>query len=448
MDINQLKEKHVHFIGCGGIGMLGLALIAHEEGAVVTGSDIAVSKNTKILNGHGILTFVGHDKSFLPYLRDSKIEKEKCIVIHSSAVKSDNCELAVAIQDGVQVYKRGIFLAEIAKSFETVISVTGSHGKTTVASMISHVLIKAGLNPGYYIGGIPTRWKLNASAGGRKILVTEADESDLSLAELESTIGIVLNLDNDHAWNVGGVDNLYDGFEKFALKSKKILLGSFDFPKGFLEKLKKGGGSFLNRISKSLPDLSDYGEFEIKNIITVLTIANYLRIDVMEAFEYLKEFPGVERRMTKIFCSDKLIVIEDYAHHPTEIKAVILALRKKYKDWNLTLLFQPHREKRLRYCFDGFVAELGKADFCYVLPVFGAWEDINERLDVKLAEAINGNKAVALGNDWDKCAGKILKQLPEKTLLVVMGAGDINKIIPLLLREINLLKNGYHNSKQ
>jgi len=440
MDIFQFKEKHIHFIGCGGIGMLGLALIAHEKGAFVTGSDIVISKNTIILNEQGIRTFVGHDKLFLPYLRNSKIDKEKCIIVYSSAVRPDNLELAAAIEDNVKTYKRGVFLTEIAKNFETVISVAGSHGKTTVTSMISHVLTKEGLHPGYCIGGIPTLWKRNASAGRGKIFVVEADESDLSLVELESTIGIILNLDNDHAWNVGGIDNLYNGFAKFAVKSKKLLPGSSDFPEGFLERLKKSGGSFLNRIpKKNLPDLSNYGEFEIKNIITVLTVANYLGLNITEAFGYLKKFPGVERRMSNLLCSDKLIVIEDYAHHPTEIKAVISTLRKKYNDWNLTLIFQPHREKRLRYCFDGFTAELSKADFCYVLPVFGAWEDINERLDTKLAETIGCNKATALGIDWEKCIGKVLKQLPQKTLLVIMGAGDINKIIPLLLREINQL---------
>ena len=432
MDIRQFKEKHIHFIGCGGIGMLGLALIAHEKGAFVTGSDIAAGKNTMILNELGIRTFIGHDKTFLPYLRDSKIDKEKCIVVYSSAVKQDNFELAEAIKDGVHSYRRGVFLAEIAKSFETIISVAGSHGKTTVTSMISHVLIKAGLDPGYYIGGIPAGWKRNASAGAGKILVAEADESDLSLVELDSSVGIALNLDNDHAWNVGGIDKLYDGFAKFAARSQKFLPGSPDFPEGFLERLKNNGVCFFNRISEGLPDLSDYSEFEIKNIITVLTVADYLGLNIMEAFKYLKEFPGVERRMTKIFSSDNLVVIEDYAHHPVEIKAVLSTLRKKYKDRTLTVIFQPHREKRLRYCFDGFIAELGKADFCYILPVFGAWEDINERLDVKLVEAIGGNKAVALGDDWQNCAGKILRQLPKKTLLVVMGAGDINKIAPLL----------------
>lgn len=416
--------------------MLGLALIAYEKGAFVTGSDIAASKNTRILNEQGILTFIGHDKSFLPYLRDPKIDKGECIAVYSSAVRPDNPELAEAIKDGIQAYRRGAFLAEIAKGFETVISVAGSHGKTTVTSMISHVLINAGLNPGYYIGGIPTLWKRNASAGAGKILIAEADESDLSLTELESFIGIVLNLDNDHAWNVGGIDKLYAGFAKFAARSKQFLPGSFDFPEGFLERLKKDKVCFLNRISKNLPDLSDYGKFEIKNIITSLTIASHFGLGITEAFSYLKAFPGVERRMTKIFSSDKLVIIEDYAHHPTEIKAVISAVRKRYKDWNLTVIFQPHREKRLKYCFDGFITELGKADFCYVLPVFGAWEDINERLDVKLAEAIGRNKAAVLGTEWEKSARKILTHLPQKTLLIIMGAGDINKIVPVFLAEI------------
>lgn len=432
----KFKEKHIHFIGCGGIGVLGLALIAHEKGAFVTGSDTAISKNTEILNDLNIRTFLGHDKSFLPYFKDPAVDKRKCIVVYSSAVKSDNPEVVEAIKDGVQTYRRGVFLAKIAKSFEIVISVAGSHGKTTVTSMISYVLMKAGLNPGYYIGGLPVGWDKNASAGAGKILVTEADESDLSLTELESSIAIILNLDNDHAWNVGGIDKLYDGFAKFAINSKSFLPGSSDFPDRFLERLKKNGVCFLNRNIENLPDLSDYSEFETKNIITVLTAVNHLGVNINEAFRYLKEFPGVERRMSNIFSSDNLMIMEDYAHHPNEIKVVLSTLRKRYKEWNLVLVFQPHREKRLKYCFDGFITELSKADFCYILPVYGAWEDISECLDVKLADAIGNNKAVALGKKWEKYIEKILKQLPQKTLLLIMGAGDINKIVPLLLKEM------------
>ena len=235
--------------------MLGLALIAHEKGAVVSGSDIIENNNTAILNECGIQTFSGHSESFLPYNRAPFLNKKDCIVVYSSAVKPDNPELATALTDGVKTYRRGSFLAEIAKSFKTVISVAGSHGKTTVTSMIAYALLKAGLNPGFYIGGIPSGWQRNASAGAGEVLVAEADESDLSLTEIDSSLAIALNLDNDHAWNVGGIEKLYGGFARFAARSEKFLPGSSDFPDGFLEGLRKTGICFLERLSTNLPNM-------------------------------------------------------------------------------------------------------------------------------------------------------------------------------------------------
>jgi len=294
------------------------------------------------------------------------------------------------------------------------------------------VLIKAGLNPAFYIGGFPHGCERNASCGAGKILVTEADESDLSINELHPTVGIVLNLDNDHAWNVGGLDKLLNGFTKYASDSKLFLNGSYNFPAGFLDSLK---ADFLP--SERIAFEERLTDAEQDNIITVVTAAKYCGVQPEFTLKALKDFPGVERRMSKIFDSANLTVIEDYAHHPAEINAVISQARRKYPAQKLVVLFQPHREKRLQYCFEGFARELSKADFVFILPVYGAWEDIGKHLDVELVKAI-GSKSMNITADWTLAAKTLAASInqEEKTLLMLLGAGDINHIIETLLKEL------------
>lgn len=408
--------------------MLGLALMVHEKGAIVTGSDIDHGKNTSVLESLNIKVFIGeHTSSNLP------IYKENCIVVYSSAVKPDNPELSKAISDGIPCFKRGVFLGKLSTTFKTLISVAGSHGKTTVTSMISHVLIKAGLNPGFYIGGFPHGWKRNASCGNGQILITEADESDLSINELHPTVGIALNLDNDHAWNVGGLDKLLDGFRKYASDSNFFLNGSDKFPNGFLAGLKADGINFLDREKMSELDRG-LTTSERDNTLTVITAAKFCGIEPGFTLSALKDFPGVERRMNKVFESDNITVIEDYAHHPTEINAVLSIARKNYPAYKIITVFQPHREKRLQYCFDGFVSELKKADFVFILPVYGAWENIGKRLDIELSEAIGKDKSSNISSNWTESAIKTTEIITDqKTLLMLLGAGDINHMIEPLI---------------
>ncbi|HBM15999.1 MAG TPA: hypothetical protein DD381_06620 [Lentisphaeria bacterium] len=427
----NLQNIKIHFIGCGGIGMLGLALMVLEKGAIVSGSDIEESKNTKLLKSLGARVVIGkHEALNIPS------QNEPCIIIYSSAVKLDNPELLRARELNYICYKRGEFLGILAKSFETVISVAGSHGKTTVTSMITYVLLKAGLKPGYYIGGFPRGWEKNASCGNGKTLVAEADESDLSLNFLCPTVGIALNLDNDHAWNVGGLDKLHEGFKKYVFDSRIFLNGSENFPEGFLEELKTNGIEFLERENMQTGESLNSAEYN--NLSTVVTVAGYFGITSQRTLDILKTFPGVERRMSRIFDSETLIVLEDYAHHPSEINAVISQVKTKYSDRKLIVLFQPHREKRLQFCFEAFVKELSKADFVFILPVFGAWENTGKKLEEELKKAI-GSKSRNISYDWNNSAFELSSFIKpeEKTLLMLLGAGDINQIIKPLVENLS-----------
>ena len=196
------QDTSIHFIGCGGIGMCGLALLSLKAGYIVSGSDVNISKNTNILLENGAMVNIGHFAKNLP-------KTHTYIVVYSSAIQTNNPELCTAKKNGIKCYKRGEYLALLAKQYKRVVSIVGSHGKTTVTAMIVHILKQCNvLNIGYLIGGWSIGLKTLGEIGNRDIFIIEVDESDLSLTQVSSNIGVVLNLDDDHSWNIGGKEKL------------------------------------------------------------------------------------------------------------------------------------------------------------------------------------------------------------------------------------------------
>lgn len=432
--IEGLKGKYIHFIGCGGIGMLGLALISNDAGAIISGSDIEESKNTKLLENKSIKLFLGHNKNNLPYLLDSSIKKENCIIVYSSAIRKDNTELVTALQDGVTVFKRGAFLGELAKEFDKVIVVAGSHGKTTVTAIIAYMLNNYGIESSFYIGGMPLDFENNAEYRSRLIFVTEGDESDLSILHLKPSIGIILNLDDDHAWNVGGSESLQEGFLNYAKNSKFVILGSENIPYGFKDALISNKVNIIQKISLDEDLLREYVGIEKENILTALTVAKKLGLDPQKALSAIKSFKGVERRMSNKYESENLTIIEDYAHHPAEIDAVLHLVSQKNKNKKVIIVIQPHREQRVKYFFNAFIKILSAADKVFVLPIFEAWEDASAKLDDKLVLALDG-KGSKLTNNWDE-ASKIVFEYAVKnkpSIILILGAGDNYKLTEKLL---------------
>ena len=431
---NKIKniDTSIHFIGCGGIGMCGLALLSLQAGYNVSGSDLIISKNTDILLKSGVAVSIGHSIANLP--RESTY-----IVVYSSAIQTENPELCKAQEQGIKCYKRGEYLALIAQRYKRVVSIAGSHGKTTVTAMLVHILKQCKCqNIGYLIGGWPVGLKTLGKVGNSDIFVIEVDESDLSLTLMSSHIGVVLNLDDDHSWNIGGKEKLKRGFVRFAERSNLLI---YPDNKEFNNIFKH------NSINKKIIDLENeninktgwnqigeiWGKYQRNNATVAVAVAVELGILQTEAIEAVKTFSGVERRMQKIFSNENVTILEDYAHHPVEVNAAISAVRETSPNQQLTVIFQPHRHARLKHYFNEFTFELKKADRIFTVPVFSAWSSTDIISSKDLANNI-GEKAVSLDGTWKEIAGKVIKEtILEKSIILTLGAGNINKVIPYLI---------------
>ncbi len=422
-------EISIHFIGCGGIGMCGLSLLCKQFGFKVTGSDLNSSKNTEYLMVNDITVNIKHSPNNLPKNNNS-------IVVFSSAVSKKNIELKKAMDNGIPCYTRGEFLAFISSHYKTVVSIAGSHGKTTVTSMLVHIFKNTSFpNLGYLIGGWPIGKSTLGNIGDGNIFIVEVDESDLSLTLFKSHLGVILNIDDDHAWNVGGNDKLSDGFKTFAKRSELIIYAD--------EKI----DTFLKDIScqKFKVDFEQinkfnsdkiYGDYQVKNAQTAMTIALRLGVEKQHIIQCLKDFQGVERRMQKAFSNNIFTIFEDYAHHPSEIKAALEAVKIKYPEKKLVVVFQPHRYARLKHYLNRFSIELKSADKTFVIPTFSAWSDKEDISEQELVAKI-GNNAQFIKGSWDTIADKIYLNLHfNNCIILVLGAGDVNHVIPKLITQI------------
>ncbi|MCP4176664.1 MAG: hypothetical protein GY756_02765 [bacterium] len=434
MCFDEFKNKNIHFVGCSGIGMAGLAYMVLDLKNRISGSDIVYNKSSKMLERNGAKIFIGHDSTNLPYIYDPSINKNDCIIIYSSAIDKKNIEIKQVLEDEVTCYKRGEFLAKISSCYDKVISVAGSHGKTSVTALITEILNKTDkYNPGYFIGGYPNSYEKNASLGDGSIFITEADESDLSFTHLNSDLGIILNITEDHSWSIGGGKKLMDGFSEFGERSDKLLLGANNIQEEFLNRVKEKKNKIIER--KTYDNLLDNKiiGFQRDNITTAVNVAEFLGINPKEALNIALNFKGVDRRMSIRYKSSDFLIIEDYAHHPLEIKNVIATVKKKYKT-EVQVVFQPHRYSRFLYYFDDFCRELNEAEYIFILPVFAAWEKQNDcdSLINKFTTKLN-NKSVYLNKSWNETANYILDKVKRKGVVLLFGAGDISKLIPALV---------------
>ncbi|HCE43733.1 MAG TPA: hypothetical protein DET40_09300 [Lentisphaeria bacterium] len=427
MDID--RYRNFHFIGCGGAGMVGLALIMHEKGFRVSGSDLKASLNTGVLQEKGIRVSIGHSPSNLP-------EDKNTFIVRSSAISESNPEFAAAIPRGLPHLRRGEFLAEIAKSYELVISVAGCHGKTSVTGLIAHILRKCGEKPGFMVGGKVTGWKYSGGAGDGRIFVTESDESDGTQIHLSSNIAVVNNVEDDHSWSVGGEQILYDNFAKFAENSKKLIYAPSPLADKIFAFHKNKNSLDLKGLSAKFADMKEWGGFQKINAAVAVEAVAEAGIDRQEAGKHARTFPGIERRMSERYQKDDFHLIEDYAHHPTEVAASIAALRERFPGHFLRVVFQPHRYARLEKYIDQLACELRKADEVIVVPVFAAWSEKGKVSSEDLVRKI-GKTAKSADSDWKPLAKSLLETKREKEILAIIGAGDIDEIITILAKIFN-----------
>jgi UDP-N-acetylmuramate--alanine ligase len=421
--------RKLHFIAIGGAGMSGLALVAHRLGAIVTGSDRAESSYMDRLRAAGLDPVVGHDPDRVP--PDAE-------VVVSTAIGPDNPELSRARERGQTEIHRGALLAELCTDGR-LIAIAGTHGKTTTTGMIVHALRELGADPTFFIGGeLPGAGDegapANAGLGTGEWIVAEADESDASFLELRPDVAVVTNVELDHHARWNSRAELFGAFAKFAAPAAGVARGD----DSALDAVVPQGAESVT-FTETTPGpaaltLSVPGRHNALNARAALAATELAGLDVDGAAAALESFPGMLRRQELKGERSGAAVYDDYAHHPTEVRATLAALRE-LKPERLIAVFQPHLYSRTKAFASDFGAALAAADEVGVLDVYAAREEPVGPLEgvsglaVARATADHaGGKRVMWLGDCETAARVLAPRLREGDLLVTIGAGDIFKL--------------------
>ena len=454
------KIQRIHFVGIGGAGMCGLAEVMLSLGYGVSGSDLREQTSLDRLRTVGAEIFIGHDAAHAA--------AADCVV-YSSAVLTDNPERQAAVSRGVPVIPRAQMLGEVLR-FKPGVAVAGTHGKTTVSSMLAAILAAAGQDPTCIIGGCLQDGGGNARIGDGEFVVVEADESDASFLHLQPVAAVITNIDNDHLPAFDGeISKLREAFVSFAnnlpfygaaivcaddagvaamaaqLTAVRVITYGFaDHAEVCATAVRAtaGGMDFILRLpsEERAIHLPVAGRHNVQNAAGACAAAWELGADVDAMVAGLGGFHGVRRRLEgygEIAVSNGMaLLIDDYAHHPTEIDATLAALRGAYPGRRLLLVFQPHRYTRTRDVWAGLVASLAAADELLLLDVYPAGEEPIRGADSNaLASALHERGAVfALAGDLAKAQRLIYQHARADDVIVTMGAGSIGTL-PAMLRE-------------
>jgi len=454
MKIELAKTEIIHFVGIGGIGMSGLALIMKRMGFNVQGTDIQTNKNIERLKRDKIKINIKHSKK--------NISKATIIVV-SSAIKKNNPELIAAKKRMLPIYKRGQMLANIVSLTKNIV-VTGSHGKTTTTSLLAAIFSKTKLDPTIINGGVLNAIKNSAKLGKSDWCILEADESDGSFIHVPPTYSIVTNIDREHMDFYDSMNDLKNLFIKFINKvpsfGKSFICIDDKNNNDLLKKLKNKNyftygtnpkSQFYIKNIRQTKEFSEYdlsirlpgkkniiikkikipllGVHNIRNSTAAAAVALTIGISKNTIKDGLKEFKGVQRRFNKIFTHRETDFYDDYAHHPTEIKEVLNGVRAAYKKEEVICVFQPHRISRLKDLKKEFSLSFKKADMVILCPIYAAGEKIKLGFNyTNFAKDIikNSKVKVFLVNDQYQLAKFIKNNIYGKKIVVGMGAGTIS----------------------
>jgi UDP-N-acetylmuramate--alanine ligase len=432
------SDRTLHFIGIGGAGMSGLALVSAELGAAVSGSDRSESSYTERLRRAGLEPVIGHDAGNVP------AEAE---VVVSTAISEQNPELAMARERGQRVLHRGELLAELCAE-KRLIAIAGTHGKTTTAAMAGWALRRLGADPAFFLGGeLPGAGAggeaTNAVWGAGDWIVAEADESDASFLALRPEVAVVTNVELDHHARWSSRTELMAAFRQFVAAAAAVgLPASPELDRLLPDETPRS----VLRFDESAPgppdlELAVAGRHNLLNARAALAAVELAGLDLDTAATALADFPGVRRRLERIGRRDGALIYDDYAHHPTEVRAALEALRE-LGPRRLIAVFQPHLYSRTKALSDQFGAALSLADEVGVLDVYPAREEpVGELagvsgLDVAKAAADRaGGRPVWWLVDADRAEAALGPRLDEGDLLVTIGAGDIFRLAERLAED-------------
>ena len=444
----------IHFVGIGGIGMSGIAEVMHNLGYTVQGSDFADSYVIEGLRERGIKVMIGHSADNLG---------DAAVVVTSTAVKKGNPERDAALERRIPLVRRAEMLAELMRLKNTV-AVAGTHGKTTTTSLIAAMLDHGGIDPTVINGGIINSYGSNARLGASDWMIVEADESDGSFLRLDGTLAVVTNIDPEHLDHYGDFDAIKEAFVEFVenvpfygaaimcldhpevqailpkIRDRRIITYGFSaqadirgenvtpHPGGnrfdVVVRSRDGSQRTIEGIELPMP-----GRHNVQNALAAVAVGLEMAMTDEQVAHGFDKFGGVKRRFTKVGEIDGVTIIDDYGHHPVEIRAVLSAAREG-AEGRVIAVAQPHRFTRLRDHMDDFQQAFNDADMVYISPVYAAGEEPIEGIDSEALVAgikARGHRSVSTVSDADDLAMTLADVVQDKDVVVCLGAGDFTK---------------------
>jgi UDP-N-acetylmuramate--alanine ligase len=453
-----LKKYHIHFVGIGGIGMSGIAELLLNLGYKVSGSDLSSSDLTRRLQSIGGVIYEGHA---------AKQIKGADVVVTSAAIVPDNPEVIAAAQASIPVIPRAEMLAELMR-LKYSVAIAGAHGKTSTTSLVAAVLDEGGLDPTVVIGGKLKSIGINALLGEGDFIVAEADESDGSFLKMSPTIAVVTNIDREHLDFYKDLNHIKEVFlsfiDRIPFYGLAILCLDDEPIQDIIPKIKKRFttygvssqadiqaknieskglksrfavkhlGEHLGEISLNLP-----GIHNVYNAMASIAVGLELGIDFEVIKSALEIVQGVQRRLEIKGIARDITVVDDYGHHPTEIKFTLQAAKESWPDRRIVVVFQPHRYSRTEALFDDFTRSFYQSDMLVVLPIYAASEKAIKGVDSQsLFEEIraHGHKDVVFMPSFKTAVSHLKQTLTGGDILLTLGAGDVYKLGETLLKEL------------
>ncbi|MDR3330952.1 MAG: UDP-N-acetylmuramate--L-alanine ligase [Endomicrobium sp.] len=438
------KNKNIHFVGIGGSGMSGIAEILMKLGHNISGSDLRKTETTEHLQEIGVRIYIGHDAKNIKFAN---------VIVVSTAVKKNNVEILAALSQKIPVILRIEMLAELAR-LKYAITIAGTHGKTTTTSLTSLVLDEGGFDPTIVVGGKLKNLQTNAKLGKGEYIVLEADESDGSFLKLSPIVTVVTNIDNDHLDYYGNMENLKNAFLKhinsIPFYGVAVLCSDNEIVKELIPKVSK---KYVTYGFRGKPDIralnvkivKNYtsfdvvymnkkignvcikipGDHNVLNSLAAIGVGIWLGVPFNLIARAINKFDGVGRRLEIKGEKNGITIIDDYAHHPTEVTATLKAIKHFWPKRKLVVLFQPHRYSRTRILFSEFGESFLDADFVSVLDIYSAGEDPIESVTSDLILRSIANYKCKTEKFLSLC--EFSKTLSSGDVVLTLGAGDVWK---------------------
>lgn len=446
-------RRKVHFVGIGGAGLSALAHVLHGRGDEVTGSDRANSPFAQALRDAGVRVTIGHDAG---NVRDSEL------IVSSSAIPAENVELVAANKLGIPVMRRQDFFNQLTQGFVTI-GIAGTHGKTTTTGMVAWILDQAGLDPSFVVGGLLPDFGANGKAGKGEYFVVEADEYDNAFLGLHPKVAVVTNVEHDHPDHFPSFKDVHEAFNKFTAQVEETLIVCIDDPganslshesveritygfdssadwraedlrantAGGMDFLVLKGTDLLGLVRTRLP-----GKHNVSNALAAFAVSDTLEIPFAITRDAMTAFHGAGQRFEILGVVNEITVVDDYAHHPTEIRATLSTSKLRFPEAKIWTVFQPHTFSRIKALLAAYRGAFKDADHVIVTDVFGAREEQDSTITGEyIANEIEHQDVEYIG-DFNQIADLLAQKVQSGDAVVTLSAGDANQVGRLLLQKL------------